>query len=223
MSKEKVYDETIELEKINTALENLDILSIDKFVSNFYTTNSSYYTKYACKIKVIPTKSYSISSKNKSKFNIEFIPSYISPTEIVMKLTNLDGNSSKKVNIKLGENTKVIYSTIISDEINNMKKIHKARVETNYKNSKKSYKKTTELFINEKDCNDYTKEETIYYSDLDDSYVKSIISIGTSNSLYPTSIKYYKGSNISEEQISDIEFKASIKDNNNKVLKKVCK
>lgn len=223
MSKEKIYDEALELEKIDKALDDLDIFDVDKFVSNFYNTNREYYSKHSDKISVIQNKGFSMTTKDQSKFNLEFIPSYISPSKIIMELSNLNGNSIKKVIVVLGEEMKVMYQTTITDEIKDSKKIHKADVEVNYKNGKKSYKKISELLVDEIECKDYSREETIYYPDLDDCYVKSIISIGTANSLYPTSVKYLKGNLESSIEITNLEFNSSIKYTKNKVLEKVCK
>ena len=72
--------------------------------------------------------------------------------------------------------------------------------------------------MNELSC---TKETTTYYPHLDEEYVKSQISIGMTNSIYPTSVRCekYNGEEVKSISLNEFNNIVGRKNINNKVLK----
>ena len=214
------------VKNIKDALTYLNLGQIDNKFNNFVNINYDFFFEQTEKpdIKFVNENGFELSKADNSRFSIEFVPNCISPKKIIVKLINLYGDSNQSYTVEYGENNviKIIHRhNLKTIQYDMVEKLHNKYEESEYINSKLKYNKRIDNIVstmNELSC---TKETTTYYPHLDEEYVKSQISIGMTNSIYPTSVRCEKYNGEEVKSISLNEFNNIVrrKNINNKVLK----
>lgn len=199
--------------KLKSALSYLRLEEIDKELSKFINTNYNFY--FECltntNISYVNSNGFKLVSMDNSEFKITMIPDSVTPEKIVIELTNLDGNSKQSytINYLSDNNIKVTKRTsLCTNDLNGNSKLQKKYIERTYKNGKLYTEKRLDNYIGDTD-NNCSRETTIFYPNLNDTYVKSQISIGMENSIYPTSIRYLKYDGKDVKSISQSEFEST--------------
>lgn len=214
------------VKNIKDALTYLNLGQIDNKFNNFVNINYDFFFEQTEKpdIKFVNENGFELSKADNSRFSIEFVPNCISPKKIIVKLINLYGDSNQSYTVEYGENNviKIIHRhNLKTIQYDMVEKLHNKYEESEYINSKLKYNKRIDNIVstmNELSC---TKETTTYYPHLDEEYVKSQISIGMANSIYPTSVRCekYNGEEIKSISLNEFNNIVRRKNINNKVLK----
>ncbi len=214
------------VKNIKDALTYLNLGQIDNKFNNFVNINYDFFFEQTEKpdIKFVNENGFELSKADNSRFSIEFVPNCISPKKIIVKLINLYGDSNQSYTVEYGENNviKIIHRhNLKTIQYDMVEKLHNKYEESEYINSKLKYNKRIDNIVstmNELSC---TKETTTYYPHLDEEYVKSQISIGMTNSIYPTSVRCekYNGEEIKSISLNEFNNIVRRKNINNKVLK----
>ena len=214
------------VKNIKDALTYLNLGQIDNKLNNFVNVNYDFFFEQTEKpdIKFVNENRFELSKTDNSRFSIEFVPNCISPKKIIVKLINLYGDSNQSYTVEYGENDviKIIHRhNLKTIQYDMNEKLHNKYEESEYVNSKLKYNKRIDNIVstmNELSC---TKETTTYYPHLDEEYVKSQISIGMTNSIYPTSVRCekYNGEEVKSISLNEFNNIVGRKNINNKVLK----
>lgn len=211
---------------IKDALTYLKIEQIDNKFKNFVNTNYKFFFEQAenPNITVIDENKFEICNGDNSCFGMEFVPNCISPKKIVVKLDSLYGNSKQSYTVQFCENDiiKIIHRHNLKiNQFDNSEKFHSKYAEFEYVNSKLRYNKEIDNIVSTKSDVSCSKEITTYYPNLNEEYVKSQISIGMMNSVYPTSIRFekYNGEDIKSISLNEFNNIINRKKNSNKILK----
>lgn len=214
------------VKNIKDALTYLNLGQIDNKLNNFVNVNYDFFFEQTEKpnIKFANETGFELSKGDNSKFSIEFVPNCISPKKITVKLINLYGDSNQSYTVEYDENdaVKIIHRhNLKTIQYDMVEKLHTKYEESEYINSKLKYNKRIDNIVstmNELSC---TKETTTYYPHLDEEYVKSQISIGMTNSIYPTSVRCekYNGEEVKSISLNEFNNIVGRKNINNKVLK----
>lgn len=218
-------DNAIEIEKLNKALSEINFFELDNPMVSFYRDNINYYCQNSNNIKVLENRGFVFTKDDKSEFIVEFIPSYVSPEKVNMKLTNINGKSIKNYSISFDiDEIKVNYQSKVVDNDVTCVRIHKTNNVTKYIRTKKAYEKKNETFINSNDFSEYSRQEEVFYPELSPLYYKSVITIASENAYNVRPVVYTKGYGLlSTKEIDEAEFKNNIIKKQNKVLKKIFK
>lgn len=196
--------------KLKNALSYLHLEDIDKELSKFFETNYKFY--FECLpntyISYANENGFKLVNSNNSEFNLTMIPDSVNPEKIIVELINLEGDSIQSYTVKYLTNStiKVIKRcSLKTNDLNGIERLQKKYEEKIYTNGKLYSEKRLDNYVSDTD-NNCSRETTTYYSNLDDTYVKSQISIGMENSIFPTSIRYVKYDGKSVKSISPTEF-----------------
>ena len=211
------------ISKIKSAISYLKIDELDKELSKFIETNYKFY--FECltntNISYANSNSFKITSMDNSEFKLTMIPDSVAPEKIIIELINLDGKSiqSYTINYLSNNNVKLIKrSSLMTNDLNGNTRLQKKYIEKTFKNGKLYNEKKLDNYIGDTD-NNCSRETITFYPNLDDAYVKSQISIGMDDSIYPTSIRYVKYDGKEVKLISQTEFdNATINLKRDKVL-----
>ncbi len=218
------------LQQIDNLLTSLHIYELDNSLGKFLKDNCAYFSELPIISREEENGYYFM--KNSSTFELKFIPSYLNVEQIKIELKNLEGMSVRAYFVEFDDKTISIKQSSQFISLNgNNKRVRKTKIVSEYYDLKKSFEKkydtiTTinneesfDLTFNQVD--DYTKEEVIYYPNLDSGYLEKCIVIGNVNSTHPTNVRYIKGTLESHRDITENEYIAGISVDTSKVLKKV--
>lgn len=214
---------------LKNALSYLHLDDIDKELSQFIETNYKFYFESLTNtnISYANANGFKIISTDNSEFKLTMIPDSVTPEKIIVELINLDGNSiqSYTVNYLTDNKVKIINrSSLNTIDLSGNTRLQKKYVEKTYKNGKIYSEKRLDNYISDTD-NNCSRETRTFYPNLDDTYVKSQISIGMENSIYPTSVIYVKFDGKSVKAISQTEFESStliLKKDKVLTIRKIC-
>lgn len=211
------------LQKIESSLNYLGIRKIDKNIGQFFETNYNHFFSNSenSDIKYVSEDGF-IICKDNSTFKLKMTPSYIYPDKICMELYNLDNKFIQSYVIEFLDSSanmiKIIERKHYNIQSNDNQKLKKRILSTIYLNSNKYYEKKLEVEVDSDDV--YSTETNTWYPRLDDTFVKSYISLGEI-SKQQSSILYEKGDLDSTTPITEKEFKFLLnKNNSSKSFKK---
>ena len=203
MSIKSLKEEKKELvEQVKKSLSYLHFEYLDKDLYTFINNNFNFY--FEC-------LNTDISYANANGYKITMIPDSVKPEKIIVELINLNGNSiqSYTVNYLVNNVVNVIKRTSLkTNDLNGNNRVQKSRIEKVYKNEKLYVEKRFDNYISDTD-NNCSREIVTYYPNLDETYVKSQISIGMDDSIYPSSIRFVKYDGKTVKSISQSEYKCS--------------
>ncbi len=197
----------------------LNLGEIDPELNSFVEDNFEFFmrpeTKTRTSVDILGNKRGIILRRNGSLFKLFFMPDYINPKYVTIELVNLDSHLAQEYTIDFAQDTAnsvvVTYRKrfkSLMDMDANQSSLSKLNTETVYINGRKRYFKQSEHFIGKhiNEDSSFSKEETICYSALDESYVKSYVAIAEPCAYIHSSISYEKYDGKDIYPISSSEF-----------------
>lgn len=210
-------------EKIKSSLKYLKINKLDGKISKFFESNYNYFfsQEETPFIKYVQEDGFIVCC-NDSTFKLKLTPSYAYPDKICIELYNLNDNFIQGYLIEYLDSSanmvRITERKHYNINIDDNQKIKKRITSTIYLNCNKYFEKKTEVRMDKNDV--CSQEISTWYPKLDDSYVKSFVSLGESFN-QGSKIIYEKGDMNSSTQITEKEFKNIIYGNgSNSLLKK---
>jgi hypothetical protein len=200
------------VEQVMSSISYLHLEYIDSELNSFINNNFKFF--FECMnadISYANTNGFKIINKDGSEYKITMIPDSVKPEKIIVELVNLNGNSIQSYTINYLTNNVINVIKRTSLKTNDLKgneRLQKSHIEKVYKNDKLYREKKLDNYVSDTD-NNCSRETVTYYPNLDDTYVKSQISIGMDDSIYPTSIRYIKYDGKNVKSISPSEYRLS--------------
>lgn len=200
------------VEQVMKSISYLHLNYIDNDLNNFINNNYKFFIECInSDISYANGNGFKIVNKDNSEYRITMIPDSVKPEKIMVELINLNGNSIQNYTINYLTNNVINIVKRTSLKTNDLKgneRLQKSYIEKVYKNEKLYREKRLDNYVSDTD-NNCSRETTTYYPNLDDAYVKSQISIGMDNSIYPTSIRCINFDGKNAKSISLSEFNSS--------------
>lgn len=193
----------MEVDKIIASFLSLNLEQLDSNLIDFFNNNMSVYSSL-CKNVIEDENRMSIEFFDlEQSFDITFIPNFINPTQVILRLINLGGRLEQSYDIDFYEDNivRIMYEKSHKDTKLLIKKCYI------YKDNVKIYED------NSRNDSKYSSREKVYYKD--NGIYKKLVS----SSCLGRSKEYFKN----DIQISEEEYNENTASGNCPVILKRCK